>query len=135
MTAAAAAGLVLAAGEGRRFGGPKAVVRVGGERLVDRAVRLLADGGCVPVLVVDGAVRLTVRRARVVHNPDWGTGMGSSLRAGLRALRDEPAGAVVVVLVDQPWLGPGAVHRLRAARAGGAFVAVATYGGDRKSVV
>ncbi|PSL04017.1 nicotine blue oxidoreductase [Haloactinopolyspora alba] len=135
MTAAPAAGLVLAAGEGRRFGAPKATVELDGERLVDRAVRLLADGGCRPVVVVDGAVPLTVRGARVVHHEDWSSGMGSSLRAGLEALRAEATGAVVVVLVDQPWLGPESVRRLRAARAGGAFVAVATYGGQRGNPV
>jgi len=132
---AAAAGLVLAAGEGRRFGGPKAVVELDGERLVDRAVRLLADGGCAPVVVVDGAVRLTVPGAKVVHNPDWRTGMGSSVRVGLAALAAEEANAAVVVLVDQPWLGSRCVRRLREARAGGAFVAAATYDGRRGNPV
>ncbi len=135
MTPAHAAGLVLAAGEGRRFGGPKAVALVDGERLVDRAVRLLSDGGCRPMVVVDGAVPLTVRGARVVHNPDWRNGMASSLRAGLDEVRTEDVGAVVVALVDQPWLGPESVQRLRAARSGGAFVAVATYDGQRGNPV
>lgn len=40
------AGVVLAAGEGRRFGGPKAPYVLHGERLVDRAVRVLQQGGC-----------------------------------------------------------------------------------------
>lgn len=141
MSAVAAAGLVLAAGEGRRFGGPKAMVQVEGEPLVDRAVRMLSDGGCTPIVVVDGAVALQhppaalAVRGRVVHNPDWRSGMGSSLRAGLAALREEEIDAVVVALVDQPWLGPEAVRRLLATRAGGAFVAVATYGGERGNPV
>ena len=135
MIPASAAGLVLAAGEGRRFGGPKAIVELDGERLVDRAVRLLTDGGCAPVVVVDGAVRLTVPGARVVHNPDWRTGMGSSVRVGLAALTGEDVSAAVVVLVDQPWLGAQCVRRLREARAGGAFVAAATYEGKRGNPV
>ncbi|WP_129663019.1 nucleotidyltransferase family protein [Phytoactinopolyspora endophytica] len=141
MTAATAAGLVLAAGEGRRFGSPKAVVEVEGERLIDRAVRLLAEGGCLPVVVVEGAVGLEVTGqaagvpVRVVYNPDWRDGMGSSLRVGLDAVRETGVGAVVVALVDQPWLGPESVHRLRGARAGGAFVAAATYGGERGNPV
>ncbi|HZB47826.1 MAG TPA: NTP transferase domain-containing protein, partial [Mycobacteriales bacterium] len=49
------AGLVLAAGGGSRMGRPKALVRLGGELLVERACRLLADGGCAPVLAVLGA--------------------------------------------------------------------------------
>jgi CTP:molybdopterin cytidylyltransferase MocA len=134
-----AAGMVLAAGEGKRFGRPKALVQVGGERFVDRAVRLLADGGCWPVVVVTGAEEFEIAGhdvpARVVHNPDWRTGMGSSLRTGLAALRDEHVDAVVIALVDQPQLGPEAVRRLVDARAGGAFVAVATYRGERGNPV
>ncbi|NKY58908.1 nucleotidyltransferase family protein [Nocardia flavorosea] len=117
-----AAGVVLAAGAGRRFGGPKAEVRWDGERLVDRAVGLLRDGGCARVVVVSGAVPLRVEGATVVHNHDWHTGMGSSLVAGLRAVHE---GAAVVVPVDMPWLGSGAVRRLLAS---GARLAVATYG-------
>lgn len=118
-----AAGVVLAAGAGRRFGRPKADVRFEGERLVDRAVRLLRDGGCERVVVVSGALALRVDDAEVVHNPEWGTGMGSSLITGLAAVR-EPA--AVVVPVDMPWLGAGAVRRLLTC---GAEIAVATYGG------
>ncbi|MCG5440355.1 NTP transferase domain-containing protein, partial [Micromonospora foliorum] len=49
------AGLLLAAGAGRRFGRPKALVELDGEPLVRRAIRLLGDGGCAPVHVVLGA--------------------------------------------------------------------------------
>jgi nicotine blue oxidoreductase len=124
------AGVVLAAGEGRRFGGPKAVAQVAGERLVDRAVRLAREGGCDPVVVVAGAVPLDVAGAEVVDNPDWASGMGSSLRAGLSVL-PAAADAALVLLVDTPWLGPGSVRRLLAAHRGGARLAVATYEGER----
>lgn len=132
------AGLVLAAGSGSRYGGPKALVVYEGTRLVDRASRLLVTGGCDPVVVVSGAVPLTVPGAIVVHNPGWASGMGSSLRAGLRALSWSAADAVVVALVDQPWVGAEAVVRLRAAwtASGGALsVAVATYDGRRGNPV
>lgn len=120
-----AAGVVLAAGAGRRFGGPKALVRLDGERLVDRAVRLLRTGGCRRILVVSGATELRVEGADVVHNPDWASGMGSSLRVALAAV-DEPA--AVIVPVDAPWLGPQSVHRLLHC---GATLAAANYGGRR----
>ncbi|MFI5719372.1 NTP transferase domain-containing protein [Nocardia sp. NPDC051750] len=122
MPRTAAAGLVLAAGAGRRFGRPKAEVLFEGERFVDRAVRLLRDGGCARVLVVSGAVTLRVDGATVVHNHEWAGGMGSSLVTGLRAVREE---AAVVVPVDMPWLGAGAVRRLLEC---GGRVAMASYG-------
>ena len=124
------AGLVLAAGAGRRFGGPKALVEFGGERLVDRAVRVVSAGGCAPVVVVAGAAPLDVPGALVVDNPDWATGMGSSLRTGLAALCG-PATAALIILVDTPGLGPDAVRRLVHAHHAGAELAVATYGGER----
>jgi len=128
------AGLVLAAGGGSRLGRPKALVAYGGELLVDRAARLLADGGCAPVLAVLGAAADEVRATAAlpgtstVDNPGWRTGMASSLRVGLGELRD--ADAVVVTLVDMPLLGGEAVRRLIAARREGAEAAVATYSGS-----
>lgn len=122
------AGLVLAAGEGRRFGGPKAPVVIDGERLVDRAVRVLREGGCDPVYVVLGAWLGDVDDAIVVANPDWPEGMGSSLRAGLTALEHAPVDAAVVTLVDLPGLTAAAVRRLVDADSG---IAAATYDGER----
>jgi CTP:molybdopterin cytidylyltransferase MocA len=127
------AGLVLAAGGGSRMGRPKALVRWDGELLVERAARLLAAGGCAPVVAVLGAGAAEVRATAdlpgvvLVDNPDWRTGMGSTLRVGLTELRD--ADAVVVTLVDTPLLGTEAVRRLVAAGAAGAEAAVATYSG------
>ena len=72
----AVVGLVLAAGAGTRFGGPKAVVEIDGERLVDRAVRTLLDGGAAPAYVVTGALDVEVAGAIVVANPGWDEGIG-----------------------------------------------------------
>ena len=129
------AGLILAAGSGSRLGRPKALVELGGERLVDRAVRVLRDGGCDPVVVVSGAAPFEVDGVAVFANPDWATGMGSSLRVGLTALADSEAAAVVVSLVDQPDIGPDVVRRVIAAFDAGATVATATYGGKRRNPV
>jgi nicotine blue oxidoreductase len=63
-------------------------------------------------------------------NPDWATGMGSSLRAGLEALAATTATAVVVLLVDTPGVTSAAVARL-AGLATPDALAVATYQGER----
>lgn len=137
------AGLVLAAGGGRRMGGPKALVRLGGELLVARVHRTLEEGGCAPVVVVLGAGATEVQAvaplagAEVVVHGGWEAGLGSSLVAGLAALRDRPEiTAAVVALADQPWVKPASVARLRAAHdRDGASVAVATYDGRRRNPV
>jgi xanthine dehydrogenase accessory factor len=128
------AGLVLAAGAGRRLGRPKALLELDGERLVDRAVRALRDAGCDPVVVVVGAAPLPVPAATVIENPDWSSGMASSVRVGLAALdaaadTDTDTDAVVVMMVDTPGIGAAVVRRLVDAHDGGATVAVATYDG------
>jgi CTP:molybdopterin cytidylyltransferase MocA len=128
------AGVLLAAGEGKRLGTPKALVELGGRRLVDRGIDLLRDGGTAPVLVVMGAVRFSVPGVLSVHNPDWATGMGSSLAAGLRALPEDCA-AAVIALVDQPLIGVDAVRRLIAAYLAGAEMVVATYHGKPRNPV
>jgi CTP:molybdopterin cytidylyltransferase MocA len=128
----ATAGLVLAAGEGRRFGGPKAPYVYQGERLVDRAVRLLTQGGCAPVVVVLGAWVGAVPQAQVVLNPDWSTGMGGSLAVGLEAVDRLDVDRVVLTLVDLIGLTSDAVARVVATD--GSLVA-ATYGGLRRHPV
>jgi len=151
------AGILLAAGDGTRLGQPKATVELGGLTLAERGVRLLRDGGADPVLVVTGAVPVEVPGTLSVHNPDWASGMGSSLVAGLRALADGPpvndaaandarandaashdgrgVSAVVIALADQPLIGPEAVRRLVAAHDAGATVAVAAYAGKPRNPV
>ncbi|MBB5956763.1 nicotine blue oxidoreductase [Saccharothrix tamanrassetensis] len=110
------AGLLLAAGGGRRFGRPKALVSHGGALWVESACAVLRDAGCVPVVVVLGAgadevrARAVLNDAVVVENPAWATGMGSSLRTGLAAL-EASAEAVVVLPVDTPGVRAEAVRR------------------------
>ena len=142
------AGVLLAAGEGSRLGRPKALVELDGQTLAERGVTMLRTGGADPILVVAGAVQVNVEKIHAVYNEQWRTGMGSSLRAALRALTDAEGaqdglaatlavdvGAVVVALADQPLIGTEAVARLIAAYRGGAGVAVACYDGKPRNPV
>ena len=129
------AALVLAAGEGSRFGGPKAPYVFNGERLVDRAVRVVREGGCDPVLVVLGAWVGEVPNAEIVINDDWATGMGSSLRAGLAALVDRTdVDSVLVTLVDLPGMTGEAISLLIDGADAGSLVA-AQFEGKRANPV
>ncbi|MGY0490924.1 nucleotidyltransferase family protein [Streptomyces sp. WG-D5] len=132
------AGLLLAAGGGRRLGGrPKALLPHRGRPLVEHAVATLRAGGCDPVHVVLGAAADDVRAravldgCQVIVNPDWEAGMGASLRAGLDSLAATEASAALVLLVDQPGIGGAAVARVLAACDSPAALAAAAYDGER----
>ena len=133
------AGLLLAAGAGRRMGTPKALVADERGAWLTRAVALLRDGGCDSVTVVLGAAADDARRlldvvpadqhVGVVVAADWAQGMGASLGAGLAALEESAADAALVTLVDLPDLVPEVVRRVRAGGDGPAALARASYDG------
>ncbi len=109
--------VVLAAGEARRFGGPKQLQEWQGETFVHRAARTAIEAGLEPVLVVTGAYDDQVRSALedlpvgLIHNPDWGSGQGSSVRAAARKLPDN-VDAACFLLADMPAVDVGLVQAL-----------------------
>ncbi|WES63721.1 nucleotidyltransferase family protein [Microbacter sp. GSS18] len=113
-------GLVLAAGAGTRFGGPKGLARMpDGEPWVARAVRMLRDGGCDDVLVAVGArgddvAALVPGEAAVVSVPDWADGVSAGLRAGILAAGASRADLLAITPVDTPEAPPEALRRLLA---------------------
>ena len=128
------AGLVLAAGSGTRFGGPKALAVTGERTWLEIVITTLLQGGCVPVVVVLGAdaavARAGVHMDRLqaerriaasaivwVINKAWADGRAGSLQCGLRAVPPETTG-VVVHAVDHPDVRPETVAALVAAHAG-----------------
>jgi molybdenum cofactor cytidylyltransferase len=113
-------GLVLAAGAGERFGGPKQLAQLDGRPLLEHVLVAMAAAPLDRVAVVVGACadevleRVPLHGAEPVVCSDWQEGMAASLRAGVGALAD--AGAIVVALGDQPRLSPEAVRRVMEAR-------------------
>ncbi|GAB2562103.1 nucleotidyltransferase family protein [Dyella jejuensis] len=111
--------LLLAAGEGSRFGGAKQLALITGEAMVRRVARTLLEVD-VPVLAVTGAYAEDVEAAlddlplSVVRCEEWQLGMGHSLAAGVRELmRVFPAAsAALICLADQPLLDAAFVHDL-----------------------
>ena len=122
--------VLLAAGAGTRLGrGPKALLRFRGRTLVEVLADELSAGGCREVVIILGAGAATVRdgtdlsRHRVLDNPDWDTGMGSSFRMGVAAAA--PEDHVLVALVDQPGLTRDMAARLLAVHRPGRVTAAA----------
>jgi nicotine blue oxidoreductase len=132
------AGLLLAAGGGRRLGGrPKALLGYRGRPLAEHAVAVLRGAGCERIHVVLGAAADTVRERAdlgdcvLVDNPDWAAGMGSSLRAGLDSFAGTGVRAALVLLVDQPGIGMTATGRVLAAYRDETSLVSAAYAGMR----
>ncbi|HEX6939204.1 MAG TPA: nucleotidyltransferase family protein [Longimicrobiales bacterium] len=109
-------GIVLAAGRSRRMGRPKALLPVDGETFIERAIRVLVEGGCRAVIAVVGADDDVVRRAeqsgaKVVVNAEPESDQAASLRLGLRSIEAD-AEAAVVLPVDHPLVAAATVLRL-----------------------
>ena len=129
--------VLLAAGAGTRLGlGPKALLRFRGRTLVEVLADVLLAGGCREVVAVLGADAATVRagtnlsRHRVIDNPGWGTGMGSSFRLGATAA--DPEDHVLIAVVDQPGLTAETVARVLASHRPGRVTAAAYRGPEGK---
>jgi CTP:molybdopterin cytidylyltransferase MocA len=136
-------GVLLAAGAGRRAGGPKALrVDRDGTSWLLRSIAVLRDGGCDAVIVVLGCEAARARDLlasstiatdpviTVVDAPNWQQGMGSSLYSGLLAAQLQPWRAVLVHLVDLPDVTAEVIRRvIEEAPPGTASLSRATYDG------
>jgi molybdenum cofactor cytidylyltransferase len=131
--------VILAAGSSSRMGSPKQALRYRGNSLLRRAALAALGAGCRPIIVVTGAYAEQSRRelegldVREVLNPRWETGMGSSVRAGIKGLvgADADVAAAVFMLCDQPHVTADIISGLIAAHhATGRPIIASTYGGS-----
>ena len=142
------AAIVLAAGRASRYraaGGAeetKLVADFHGEPLIRWAVRAALASQARPVVVVTGHAKAEVETAlagldlHFAHNPEFASGLASSLRAGLIALPPEVAGAVVL-LGDMPEANASMVDALidRFLSTPEAYAATPLFGGKRGNPV
>jgi molybdenum cofactor cytidylyltransferase len=112
------AAIVLAAGRSSRMGeANKLIADLGGKPMVRRTVDAVLASRIRPIIVVTGHQAAEVSAALagldviLVTNPDFATGLASSLKAGVRALPQDCAGALVV-LGDMPRIAPEHLDRL-----------------------
>lgn len=129
-------GLVLAAGEGKRFGGPKQLARLGGRPLLEHAIRAMEAVPAIERIVVVIGARADEVRAKVdpgeaewVECHAWREGIAASLRSGLSALEADDPEAVVIALGDQPFVTPQVIAAIVDGMDAAAPAVRATYGG------
>jgi len=132
------AAIVLAAGEGRRMGGPKALARLDARSFLEAATALFARDDVAATIAVIGAEAGRVAReatlapgATLVVNPRYPEGMLTSVWAGLDAAEALGADAVLLHPVDNPVVEPATVTAVLAALHGGATIAIPSHAGRR----
>lgn len=132
------AAVVLAAGEGRRIGGPKALLRVAGESFLARTTRVLAAAGASPLILVLGHEAERVQseagalpEAVSVVNAAYPEGMLGSVLLGLDAAEARDAQAILLHPVDHPLVARATVEHVLAALRGGARIVVPGHAGRR----
>ena len=100
--------ILLAAGSSSRLGEPKQLVDWHGQPLLRHMASVAIGAGLGPVTVVLGANDEACREAlgdlqlTTIHNPNWASGMGSSISSGLLSLIVQATDGVIVMLCDQP---------------------------------
>jgi molybdenum cofactor cytidylyltransferase len=102
------------------LGQPKQLLQINGQSLVRRAAMAAIDAGCTPIIVVLGASASAVAAeleslpVQLVNNENWSAGMGTSLRAGARALIDfaPSVSGAIVLLCDQPRVTANVIRQL-----------------------
>jgi CTP:molybdopterin cytidylyltransferase MocA len=127
--------VVLAAGEGRRMGGPKALVAFEGTTFVERCVERMRRPGVAEVVVVVGPLQERVSAllpgVTCVPNPRAADGMLGSILRGLDAADERQADAVLLHPVDHPLVDAATVDRVVEALTTGARIAVPSREGRR----
>ncbi|MGC2111120.1 MAG: NTP transferase domain-containing protein [Candidatus Korobacteraceae bacterium] len=133
--------IVLAAGMSSRMGEPKQLLRLGERTVLQQTLENLRGSRVDEIILVLGfaaekiAAHLAAEGVKVVINPQFGEGMGSSLRTGLAAL-DPQVSAALVVLADQPFVRPATLNQLiEGYIESGAQIAIPTYRGFRGNPV
>lgn len=112
------AAVILAAGASTRMGRPKALIEWNGRPFVDHCVGHALAAGCMPIVVVEGAVRLeesVAPAATLVRNGEWERGPLSSLQQGLGPVIGGTVRGVLVMTVDRPHVETAVLAALIAA--------------------
>jgi molybdenum cofactor cytidylyltransferase len=135
--------IVLAAGRSTRMGGPnKLMAHFGGKPLIRQIVERALKSSASGVVVVTGHQPARIRAAlegldvAFAHNPDFASGLASSLKAGIGAVGDD-AGGALILLGDMPAVSSDVIDRLLSAfrKASGQAIVRATHDGRRGNPV
>ena len=134
--------ILLAAGPSSRMGQSKQLLKIGEESLLKHAVKAVLQSGFIPVVVVLGAEEEKLRgeignhEVNVISNPLWETGMGSSVKAGVKFILGKypETEAIIICVCDQPLLSASHLKNLESKHTESGSPIVASRYGDSGGV-
>ncbi len=126
--------IILAAGSSSRLGKPKQLLPYQNQTLIKHSVKTALQTFAKAVVVVTGFLHeelvgeIGSEITKIVHNPDWQEGMGSSIRTGIKSLKQLnnflQFDAVLVMLCDQPLIAAEHLNQL-----------ITQFYGDKRSMI
>jgi molybdenum cofactor cytidylyltransferase len=129
--------IILAAGESKRMGEPKMLLPFGGKTIIEAVTESVVSSEVEGSLVVVGAERERIEEKikdygiKIVFNPDFRSGMLSSVQCGFKAV-PEGTRAVLIVLGDQPRISSGIINQLiEASKKTGKGIVLPVFEGER----
>ena len=129
--------IILAAGESKRMGEPKMLLPFGGKTIIEAVTESVVSSEVEGSLVVVGAERERIEEKikdygiKIVFNPDFRSGMLSSVQCGFKAV-PEGTRVVLVVLGDQPRISSGIINQLiEASKKTGKGIVLPVFEGER----
>ena len=102
--------IILAAGDSSRMGQSKQLLKVGDQTLLQKSIQTAIDSGIEKIVVVLGSndkahlENIKTLPVKTVINENWKTGMGSSIKSGLKSLMESHVDAVIIMVCDQPFV-------------------------------
>ncbi|HBY57174.1 MAG TPA: hypothetical protein DEG96_04860 [Candidatus Atribacteria bacterium] len=111
-------GIILAAGEGKRMGKVKLTLPLGDKQLIEwvlQAVKLTPLDRCFLVVRPEDKEIIEIGNnwgAEIVLNPEYKSGMSSSIRKGLSRIPSEGVEGFFIILGDQPLINPSVLHKM-----------------------
>jgi len=110
--------IILAAGQSGRLGQPKQNLVLQGKTLLQRAVETALASVCDRVIVILGANGEVIRPTidpypvKIIHNAEWREGIASSIRLGIKDLRESAITSAILMLCDQPFVSTSILNEL-----------------------
>jgi molybdenum cofactor cytidylyltransferase len=128
--------IILAAGRSARLGSPKQLLPYADKNLLQHSIDVAVESSMKPVIVILGSEieeierKIDYRGVIIAKNPDWESGMASSVVCGIKTLNKlhPDIESVILMVCDQPFVTAGLLNDLiKRQKASGSSIIASSY--------